>query len=139
MKTIKLIREQSDDQGTYGKLMIGAKSFNTIELPWRENRSNKSCIPIGTYKVIWSRSPRLNKFTYEILGVTNRAGIRIHGGNVAGNEDVGFISHSLGCPLLGKIRSKIKGQKAVGLSRVAVEEFQQLMNKETFLLEITNA
>ena len=138
MNVVQLLRESSDNQGTFGVLKTPTKTFYTIELPWKENRNNISCIPEGIYKVIWSLSPRLKKYTYEILGVPNRAGIRIHGGNLAGDESKGFISHSLGCPLLGKRKGFIKGQKAVLLSQQAVREFVNIMDKQSFILEIKN-
>jgi hypothetical protein len=134
LKTVVLQRLLSDEQGTLGKLL----SFWTLELPWEDNATGQSCIPAGTYKVVWSLSPRLKKYTYEILGVPKRAGIRIHGGNYAGNEP-DFISHSLGCPLLGMKTGTMKGQRAVMASQIAVQRFITAMNKETFLLEIRDA
>lgn len=131
MKTLVLQRLISDEQGTLGKL----NGLWTLELPWEDNATGQSCIPAGTYKVLWTKSPRLKKYTYEIVGVPKRAGIRIHGGNFAGNEPK-YISHSLGCPLLGMSTGKINGQRAVLASQIAVQKFVKSMGAEPFLLEV---
>ncbi len=139
MLTATLLRQPSDDQGTYGHLIFPEFRCYTIELPWLDNKPQVSCIPTGTYKVIWSLSPRLKKYTYEILQVPNRGGIRIHGGNIAGNEAKGFPSHSLGCPLVGSILGSIKGQKAVLNSQGTLKKLQAYLNKQPFILEVKNA
>lgn len=129
-----LIRQPSDEQGTFGVLAMESKRWFSIELPWVDNRPMVSCIPVGTYKVVWSRSPRLKKYTYEIVGVPNRSGIRIHSGNVAGSKP--FETHSLGCPLLGYMKGRIRGQKAVLDSRRAVADFERLAAGRTIILEV---
>ena len=58
MKNVYLIRTTASDMGTEG-ILITSDGFNckTFELPWRDNRSNISCIPSGTYnvEVRWSQ------------------------------------------------------------------------------------
>jgi len=132
-----ITRFDSNEQGTLGKLSMLGKSWFTLELPWLNNMPGISCIPEGIYTVRWTRSPRLKKFTYEILGVVNRAGIRIHGGNLAGRKPK-YITHSLGCPLLGYKVGSIGGQRAVLDSRRAVTDFERLANKQTIRLEVKN-
>ena len=134
MKTLTLQRGISDEQGTIGMLV----GLYTLELPWNNNKNNVSCIPEGTYKVVWSLSPRLRKYTYEILGVPGRAGIRIHGGNLAGAAPK-YITHSLGCPLLGTKVGRINGQRAVLASQIAVRKFENITGKKNFILEVKNA
>jgi len=135
MISATLKRFDSNEQGTLGKLSILGKSFFTLELPWLNNANNKSCIPTGTYTVKWTKSPRLKKFTYEILGVTGRAGIRLHGGNLAGMVPR-YLTHSLGCPLIAYKVGTIRGQRAVLDSRRAVADFERLANKQTIILEV---
>lgn len=130
-------RISTNDEGTLGKLTLLGKSFFTLELPWLNNANSISCIPEGIYTVKWTKSPRLKKFTYEILGVPNRAGIRIHGGNFAGRAPK-YITHSLGCPLLGYKIGRMNGQRAIFDSRRAVVDFERLGNKETIKLEVKN-
>jgi hypothetical protein len=135
---VRLERHSTSEQGTkgLGKIQVYGKTFFTLELPWKDNKSNVSCIPEGVYKVRWSLSPRLKKYTYEILGVPERAGIRIHSGNLAGS--LPYLTHSLGCPLLGTAWGRINGQLAILNSRKAVRDFERLLNKQTFELEIVN-
>lgn len=136
MKKCILIRQPSDEQGTLGRIYVDKiNSFYTLELPWDSNKSRVSCIPDGNYIVRWTLSPRLKKYTYEITKVPKRGGIRIHGGNFAGFVP-DYISHSLGCPLLGMNKGVMKNQKAVFASKLAVARFERLMKKETFELEI---
>jgi hypothetical protein len=132
-----ITRIDSNEQGTLGKLSMLGKEWFTLELPWLDNAQGKSCIPEGVYTVKWTKSPRLKKFTYEILGVPKRAGIRIHGGNLAGTTPK-YITHSLGCPLLGYKVGRINGQRAVLDSRRAVADFERLGNKQTIKLEVKN-
>lgn len=134
-----ILRQTTDDQGTLGLLISGYLRLFTLELPDRDNKTGLSCIPPGEYQVCWTRSPRLKKFTYEILGVPGRAGIRIHGGNFAGDTTKGYISHSLGCPLLGERVGRMNGQRAVFGSRSAVEKFERSMAGKDFILEVKNA
>lgn len=136
---VTIYRQLTDDQGTLGMIIAGALKLLCLELPDRGNATGRGCIPPGKYRVRWSRSPRLKKFTYEILGVPGRSGIRIHAGNVAGDVDKGYQSHSLGCPLPGERVGAIKGQRAVLASRSAVARFEKHMAGRPFILEIKNA
>ena len=129
-----LNRLSSDDMGTCGILTAQDFTCFALELPWRNNTSNLSCIPPGEYVVKWTLSPRLKKYTYEVLGVPNRGGIRIHGGNVAGDTTKGYLSHSLGCPLLGKRIIRVKGQTFIATSGPTVQQFQSYMDKRPFKL-----
>lgn len=116
---------------TTGVVMICGGKFFSIEKPWRDNANNISCIPEGIYTARWTRSPRLKKFTYEITGVKNRSGIRIHAGNTADD--------SLGCPLLGMRKGSIRGKMGVLASREAVERFNRLGNGKPLTIEIKRA
>lgn len=73
-------------------VMLGIKC---LELPWEKNKPRASCIPPGTYPMVFSMSPSLARRTWELLNVPGRGGIRIHAGNYAGLR----ISDSMGCPL----------------------------------------
>lgn len=52
----------------------------TLELPWRNNAVGKSCIPEGTYDLLWTPSPRFGA-TYQVMGVPDRSAVRIHVAN----------------------------------------------------------
>lgn len=138
METVTLFRRPSQDDGTLGRLVAPRFSCWTIELPWRDNANGRSCIPPGRYLARWTRSPRLKKYTYEIVGVPGRAGIRMHGGNLAGDVDRGLVSHSLGCPLLGLDAGRLRGQLAVLRSQAAVAAFERAMGRQNFMLEIVD-
>lgn len=131
---VTLTRNKDNGTETVGTLTasIGTTSFSckTLELPWRDNQKNISSIPKGTYDVIYSFSPKFMKYTYEILGVPNRSGIRIHSAN--------FVSQLNGCVALGNALQDINsdGQLDVINSRITISAFETLMNKKPFKLNI---
>lgn len=139
MKKVLLLRDPSTDQGTFGKLITEGFSCVTLELPWKENRSNISSIPAGKYRCYWTYSPRFKRRMYLVDGVPGRAGIRIHPANI--------YSQLNGCIALGEtlgvMGTKINGQptrvQAILRSAPAVREFETLMDGKPFLLEILNA
>jgi len=57
---IYLTRLRQSDQGTEGILTVPELGFAcfTLELPWRGNRPNVSCIPPGTYPMAWRVTSR---------------------------------------------------------------------------------
>jgi len=124
MKTIKLIRTLQNDTGSFGKL----DRFFTVELPWKDNANNVSCIPVGKYRCNWTLSPRLKRCTYEVTGVKGRAGIRIHSGN--------FPRQFLGCIGLGLSVGVMDGQRGVFSSQTAIRLFESQLNKQSFILEL---
>ncbi len=125
---VLLERKESGDNGTFGVLSFPGFSCCSGELPFRDNHPDTSCIPTGTYTCEWTHSPRLNKETYEVLNVPNRAGIRIHSAN--------YPEQLLGCIALGFNIDIVDGKKGVFGSRDTVAKFETLMNKESFILEI---
>ena len=79
-------------EGTNGKLMVDGKIFcSTIELPWKENQRQISCIPEGRYRIMKRYTPR---FGYHIMicDVPNRSNILIHAFNDALAESKGCIA-----------------------------------------------
>ncbi len=94
-----------------GAVSDGGKvvSFNpllvcsTLELPWKDNARNVSCIPEGTYQFakrkIGSFYARYSKrlghdFTIQVKGVPDRDYILVHIGNV--------LEDTRGCVLVGR-------------------------------------
>lgn len=110
----------------------------TLELGWKDNQNNISCIPVGEYLCAWTRSNRLSKkhgydfFTYEVLNVPNRSGIRIHSAN--------YFFQLLGCIALGDTHKDINsdGQLDVIHSGNTINDFNSLFNKQDFKLIITS-
>ena len=138
MKTVKINRFPSDKKQTLGNLMILDLEFTckTLELTWKDNLNSVSCIPVGSYLCRWTRSNRLSKeaghsvFTYEVIDVPGRSGIRIHSAN--------FFFQLLGCIALGDAHKDINIDQQLDVvhSGKTVKKFNELMNKEDFLLEI---
>lgn len=113
---------------TFGILQIANDKWFTCERPWKDNENNVSCIPKGSYLCRWTLSPRLKKYTYEVLNVPRRSGIRIHSAN--------FPSQVLGCVALGEKIGTMEGQTGVFVSVSAIRHFNDIMNKQDFTLEI---
>jgi hypothetical protein len=95
------------DNVTLGGLFIieGDKRLfecKTIELPWRQNGRNTSCIPEGTYNVTRYDS-ETKGVCFHILDVPGRDAILIHKGNYA----YGPHTDTKGCILVGKAFSDI--------------------------------
>lgn len=127
-----LKRLESTVQGTFGRLTIDglAEKFFTVELPWRDNAPNVSCIPLGSYRCVWTYSPRFKRMLYLVAPVLGRSGVRIHPANLA--------SQLNGCIALGERMGWIEGKKAVLLSVPAVRRLERLTKGEAFSLEVMN-
>lgn len=134
MKTAILHTEQQDKTQTLGNLSTDNFTCKTIERGWNDNQNDISCIPAGEYLCKYTRSNRLSQvaghdvFTYEVLNVPNRAGIRIHAAN--------YSSQLRGCISPGASFSDINkdGLKDVTDSRNTLAKFEQAMNHEDFKL-----
>lgn len=139
---LALIRGPSTDQGTPGVLLRedGTRLCHTLELPWRENRRMRSCIPpgylpAGEYPVRCVVTPKRGP-VYLVERVPGRSAILIHSGNVAGDVEKGLETDVLGCILLGQVRGRRRGQLAVLLSKPAVSAFMAEMGGRPFILEV---
>lgn len=127
MKTATLTRGPSTDEGTFGTLTFGDKTLRSVELPWRDNATGKSCIPVGAYRCEIVNSPRFGK-VYGVLSVNGRQNILIHAANFGGNVDAGKVSDLLGCiaPAMsvGQLENRDGKQQKAGLqSRAALAIF----------------
>lgn len=79
-------------QGTNGELLLnGDKVCLTIELPWKENKPNVSCIPEGRYELKKRYSPRFGKHLI-VMNVPGRSFILLHAANHAMKEMRGCIA-----------------------------------------------
>lgn len=142
MRRLTIRRALTDEQGTVSVVFVGDEFFGyALELPWRWNAREISCIPAGEYRMVYSLSPRLKIRTYEILDVPNRSGIRIHSGNLAGDKIRGWDSHSLGCPLFGERTGTLKNkagrpQRAVLLSRSAISKLENALDRRPCTVEV---
>lgn len=77
--------------GTLGLIGLRRKFICfTIELPWRRNKTNLSCIPQGMYEL--ERVKVRGKDRLQLDGVPGRTGIQIHPANHALLELKGCIA-----------------------------------------------
>lgn len=132
MKTLILTRTNDDGKQTKGTLRSkdGIWGRFTLERPWKNNQTNISCIPKGEYLVKWTFSYRFLRYTYQVMNVPGRSGIRFHKGN--------FFFNVEGCILLGSGYSDINHDGEVDIinSTQTMKEFEILMGQEDFHLTI---
>lgn len=87
-----ILLRQYHQSGTNGRLMLGDKELcKTIELPWMDNKVQRSCIPEGSYKLVKRYSERFH-WHFELLNVPGRSAILIHSANWALQELKGCIA-----------------------------------------------
>ena len=135
-----LRRATSTDQGTFGLVTFGAQCVHTVELPWRDNRSQRSCIPAGAYRCAIVKSPRFGR-VYGVQNVPGRSAVLIHSANLAGDVDLGYTTQLHGCIApamrLGAMRNNAGQMQAAGLvSRPALSALMDWAGGEPFTLEI---
>ena len=102
MKAIKLLLERYShgEKQTIGNLIgvseVGHSVFScdSLELPWLDNQSNISCIPLKTYKLKKRYSKKYGNHLH-VQDVEGRTFILIHSGN--------YYTQILGCILVGKL------------------------------------
>ena len=109
MTTITILRAYYGDCTT-GRLRT-SEGFQclTLELPWRGNEPEISCIPEGDYPYRVARSPRLGVDVVWIDGVAGRSAIQIHPGN--------YTRQILGCILPGSAITDIDGDGVLDVSQ----------------------
>jgi hypothetical protein len=126
---ITLKRLSDDSVQTLGILTnVTGKVYQTLELAWRNNQRQRSCIPKGVYKVRKRTSAKYGEH-FHLLNVPNRDFILLHHGN--------YHTDILGCILVGKGLLDINkdGRLDVTSSKQAMKELLSTLPKE-FELEI---
>ena len=88
MKEVKLIRGPQDQRQTLGIMICEGFKLYTLELPWKNNEFQKSCIPTGEY-ICEPRFSEKYKKHFILKGVPNRTYILIHAAN--------YVRQLLGC------------------------------------------
>lgn len=86
------IKRWPEDDCTIGRLSVDNFQCFTLELPDKDNQTNISCIPEGTYNY-HARLSNRNGFVLELEDVKDRTFIQIHSGN--------YTSQIRGCILVG--------------------------------------
>ena len=110
-KKATLIRHEETIDGTFGELLFDGELFcKTLELPWRDNKRNVSCIPLGLYRCI-RRSSRHFGMVYEVVDVPERDGILFHPGNLI-SDIRGCIAVGMSYGYLGSVRGVLNSRLA---------------------------
>lgn len=118
---LKLVRVATGLDGTFGVLLKdGVPLCVTLELPWKQNERNVSCIPEGRYQIFPVDSPRFGD-TFQVGSVPGRTNILFHAGNTIGDTS--------GCILLGTSYgfSYVEQQPGIRSSRIALGKFMRAL------------
>lgn len=101
----------------------------TLELPWKFNKQNESCIPSGYYIVSKHESPTHGECLL-VEGVPNRTWILFHAGN--------YTRDTKGCILPGEYIKDIDGDGVpdVANSGATMERLLNVLKFETMGLQI---
>ena len=140
MDILELRRVFTCDQGTVGILRSRKDEICfVLELPWRENKRNISCIPSGEYRTTYLPRSGSGRYrdVYHVQEVWQRSGILVHTGNYAGATDKGYKSHSCGCLLPASSIRSSNGQLIGILSAQALKRIHLATNRQPFTLSIS--
>lgn len=105
-------------------------SCKTLELEWRNNERQVSCIPSGSYKVTKEKHPKFGA-CFRLHKVSGRSGILIHVGN--------YRKQIKGCILVGERFIDLDGDKITDVtnSRQTIDKLYEILPLE-FQLTIHN-
>ena len=119
--TVRLIRVEESNQGTFGNLLICSQVFCvTLECPDKLNERNISSIPAQQYQCIKIHSPQFGE-TFEIVDVPGRSHVLFHPGNL--------LIHTEGCVILAQYFGKLYGDRAVRNSGTTFKHFMKVMKE----------
>lgn len=138
---VRLQRREYTDQGAFSVIRFGGSAVYSIELPWRDNLRQRSCIPAGVYRCAMLTSPRFGR-VYGVANVPGRTHVLIHSANFAGDVSLGWQTQLQGCiapfKRYGVMRNSAgKMQRAGLVSRPALNELMAWAGGQPFTLEIT--
>lgn len=129
---IRIVRLSEWNGATFGQLLIDDKpEYRTLELPFKDNQKDISCIPAGVYVCKRENSPSFG-MTFRVCDVPDRTHILFHHGNTTKDTH--------GCIILGLTFGIMEGEPAVFDSRKAMSRFlERLRDADTFNLKIVSA
>jgi hypothetical protein len=101
--------------------------WDSLELPWLDNKGRVSCIPTGNYKARKHNSPKFGSSLW-LQDVPNRSEILIHKGN--------YYSDILGCILIGRFLRDINNDGLIDVvdSQNAVKELLSYLKNIDFIM-----
>lgn len=113
---IELRTITSDERGTVSVIFVDdVICCWALELPWKNNRQNISCVPAGEYPLVLEYSPRFNDVLWELKDVPGRSECKIHPANL--------LSQLSGCIAPGlDIKCGSNGYRTIQ-SRMAHDKF----------------
>lgn len=126
MKKYNLKRVIQNPHETFGVLYHndGTPICLTLEQPWRDNKQNVSCIPVGTYVIEPHISPNFGK-CLRVNAVEKRSHILFHAGNTH--------LDTRGCILVGLTFGVVKGYNAVTQSKTTLYKLLRIIDEPSFL------
>lgn len=153
MKRLTLIRQMTNDEGTFGTLYGDGFKAVCLELPWRGNKRSLSCAPAGEYTFRWRTDSPKHGACYEEWDdpatpqredVPNRDNIQIHSANFAGDSEKGWVKQLDGCIALGQAITVFsakdaggkKAQHGITASKATMAEFHAWADKELLVVRI---
>jgi hypothetical protein len=111
------------DEGVNGTLFYnGTYLCNTIELPWKNNKTGISCIPEGKYELKLRHSEHLGEHI-QLIKVPDRKWILIHAANDAKKELRGCIAP------VSKLNGKGKGSNSKRAMDILIRTVKSLARK----------
>lgn len=129
MIQFRLNRTDYEPEQTLGELTVIKEGepeyhFKTLELPWKDNQSNISCIPKGEYPVKHRTSEKYKEH-FIVENTEPRKYILIHSGN--------FNHHTKGCILLGTKYRDINNDGLLDVinSKLAMQVLKDICKDET--------
>lgn len=146
MKRLVIQREPSTDEGTFGVGVLNENEgqWQFIELPWRDNACDISCVPAGVYTARVFHSQHFQRDVYRLEGVPGREDVEMHPANFAGDVSKGWQSDLRGCCAPGMERGHLYNkaghyQAAVLQSARAMEEILAATGGEPIEIEFKDA
>lgn len=140
MRKVKVTRDTMNEKVTLGICTVVDQDNNvmftseSLELPWKDNERNISCVPEGIYPLKLEYSGHFKKDLWELYEVPNRSECKFHVAN--------YVRQLNGCIALGQNRADIDGDGTIDItsSGNTIKEFHKAMGdiKES-TVEIVNA
>lgn len=131
-----ILKRDYGKQQTTGEIQCYSGSeliltLKTLELPWKDNQNNISCIPEGDY---WLQ-PRVSEKYGEHLHILNPDGSEILPRRLCLIHPANFVRQLRGCIAVGKTKADIDGDGLadVASSRIAMKEMLKLLPNGGYL------